>query len=158
MLPRCARNTWKEIQAHLTLQWSLSLERNKNDGVKKPLLPGWASGFCFFLQRWIKLWWYSLNYSSFPSPKCIRINFWFAQYQWSNNCWSYVINSCSRVVVGNWKGRLVMGIFCSCLEIKPRLQEHVSSTEKNCRVMGLRKDQYVLLMDLFLFPKVRQVP
>ena len=92
-----------------------------------------------FLQRWNKLWWYSLNYSSFPSTKCIRINFWFAQYQWNKNCWSYVINCSSRVVVGNWKGRLVMGIFSSCLETKPCLQEHVSLTEKTCPCHGVKK-------------------
>ena len=50
-----------------------------------------------------------------------------------------------------------MGIFFSCLEIRPRLQEHVSLTDKIARVIGLRKDQYVLLIDLFLFPKVRQI-
>ena len=146
MLPRCVRSTWKEIQAHLTLQWSLSLVRNKNDGVKKALLPRWASGFVFFLQRWNKLRWYSLNYGSFPSPKCIRINFWFAQYQWSKNCWSYVINCSSRVVVGNWKGRLVMGIFSSCLETKPCLQEHVSLTEKTCPRHGVKKRPIRLLI------------
>ena len=33
----------------------------------------------------------------------------------------------------------MMGIFCSCLEIKPRLQEHVSVTEKNCPGHGVEK-------------------